>query len=279
MIIKGEKQIKIQVLIENKSKDKNLSIEHGLSLYIETNNLKILFDVGESKKFWKNAEKMGLNLEEIDYLILSHGHKDHGGGLAYFLKKNKKAKIYCSEHYFDKHYKKMFGVYINIGIPYKSFDVERFNFIQNTFNLEDIYIFHCFSSKNNNPINDSLYIKNRYGKFEKDTFKHEINVIIKENDKNTLIVGCAHSGVENILQHCFINNIRIQSIIGGLHLSSKTSLNKNKEYIEKVVKKINKSDVKNIFSCHCTGEFGIKLLKKNEKTKVFEIKTGDKIEI
>ncbi|MGL4788249.1 MAG: MBL fold metallo-hydrolase, partial [Cetobacterium sp.] len=72
--------------MENKSSNKELAKEHGLSLYIETKGLKILFDVGESKKFWKNAEKLGLNLEEVNYLILSHGHKDHGGGLSYFLK-------------------------------------------------------------------------------------------------------------------------------------------------------------------------------------------------
>ncbi|MGL5573401.1 MAG: MBL fold metallo-hydrolase, partial [Cetobacterium sp.] len=104
-------------MVENKSLNKDLAKEHGLSLYIKTNGKKILFDVGESKKFWKNAEKIGINLEEIDYLVLSHGHKDHGGGLPYFLKKNKKAKIYCSEYYFDKHYKKILGAYIDIGIP------------------------------------------------------------------------------------------------------------------------------------------------------------------
>ena len=85
-------------MVENKCLNKDLAKEHGLSLYIKTNGKKILFDVGESKKFWKNAEKIGINLEEIDYLILSPGHKDHGGGLPYFLKRNKKAKINCSEY-------------------------------------------------------------------------------------------------------------------------------------------------------------------------------------
>lgn len=266
-------------MVENKSLNKDLAKEHGLSLYIKTNGKKILFDVGESKKFWKNAEKIGINLEEIDYLVLSHGHKDHGGGLPYFLKKNKKAKIYCSEYYFDKHYKKILGAYIDIGIPYEYLDVERFNFIQNTFNLENIYLFHCFDKKSENPINENLYMKNENGEYEKDSFKHELHMIIKENNINTLLVGCAHIGIENILEQCKIEKVEIHSIIGGLHLSSRTSLNKNEKYIDDLIEYLNKTSINTIFPCHCTGEFGIKKLEKNSGFQVFEIQTGSKLEI
>ena len=265
--------------MENKSLNKELSKEHGLSLYIKINNKKILFDVGESKKFWKNAEKMGINLEEIDYLVLSHGHKDHGGGLPYFLKKNKKAKIYCSEYYFDKHYKKILGAYIDIGIPYEYLDVERFNFVQDTLVLDEIYLFHCFNKESTNPINENLYKKNENGEYEKDCFKHELHMIIKQNLKNTLIVGCAHIGIENILEYCLMNKIKIHNIVGGLHLSSRTSLNKNEKYIEELIKYLNVIDINQVFPCHCTGEFGLKKIIKKGQFKTLEVQTGSKIEI
>ncbi|MDX8335453.1 MBL fold metallo-hydrolase [Candidatus Cetobacterium colombiensis] len=264
-------------MIENKSLNKELAKEHGLSLYIETNGMKILFDVGESKKFWKNAEKMGINLEEIDYLILSHGHKDHGGGLPYFIKKNKKAKIYCSEYFFDKHYKKILGAYIEIGIPYEYLDVERFNFIQESLEIENLFLFHSGNKENENPLNESLYTKNVHGEYEKDSFKHELNMVIKENEKNILIVGCAHSGIDNILDYCNQNRIKVETIVGGLHLTSRTSLNKNDKYIDVLIEYLNKSIVKNVYSCHCTGEYGFKKIEENGKFESFEIKTGSRI--
>ena len=77
-------------LKENCSLLKN---EHGLSLYIKYNNKNILFDAGPSDILIHNSAKMNLDLSEIDYLIISHGHFDHGGGIIPFLEKNKKAKV------------------------------------------------------------------------------------------------------------------------------------------------------------------------------------------
>lgn len=81
-----------------------LKNEHGLSLYIKYNDKNILFDSGPSDVLIKNSSKMGLNLEEIDYLILSHGHFDHGGGIIPFLKKNNKAKVFIQRHSNNNYY-------------------------------------------------------------------------------------------------------------------------------------------------------------------------------
>ncbi|MGL5355221.1 MAG: MBL fold metallo-hydrolase [Cetobacterium sp.] len=271
--------MEIQVLVENKSLKKELLKEHGLSLYIKTKNRNVLFDVGESNKFLKNAEKLGVNLQDVDYLVLSHGHKDHGGGLLYFLNKNKKAKIFCSKHYFEKHYKKILGVYIDIGIPYEHLDIKRFNFVEDTLEVENLILFHCLKSNNLNPLNSSLYVKSKIGKYEKDTFKHELNMIVKEKNQNFLFVGCAHNGVEKILEESKNIVENIDSLIGGLHLSSRTSLNKNEEYINKTIKILNKLKIKKLYTCHCTGEYAVKKLDKEGRFIVEEIQTGSKIKL
>ncbi|MGL4934178.1 MAG: MBL fold metallo-hydrolase [Cetobacterium sp.] len=265
--------------MENKSSNKELAKEHGLSLYIETKGLKILFDVGESKKFWKNAEKLGLNLEEVNYLILSHGHKDHGGGLSYFLKKNKKAKIYCSEYYFEKHYKKIFGAYIDIGIPYEYLDVERFNFVEDTLEIENLKLFHCFDRESDNPLNESLYIKNDNGEYIKDNFKHELNLIVEEENIKALFIGCAHKGVSNILDECEARGDRVNTIVGGFHLSSRTSLNKNEKYIDETIEYLSKSKVEKLYPCHCTGEYGVKRMKEKSGIYILDIQVGSKINL
>ena len=77
--------MKITSLLENTPCRDDMHIEHGLSLYIETAHHKILFDMGQTDLFAQNAKNLGISLTEVDYAVLSHGHYDHGGGLAAFL--------------------------------------------------------------------------------------------------------------------------------------------------------------------------------------------------
>ena len=89
--------MKITVLAENtvcETNSLNGEAENELSLFIEFDERVILFDTGQSDIFVHNAGKMGIDLSEVDYLVISHGHFDPRGGLRHFLKINKKAKIF-----------------------------------------------------------------------------------------------------------------------------------------------------------------------------------------
>ncbi|MCG2731197.1 MAG: MBL fold metallo-hydrolase, partial [Acetobacterium sp.] len=96
--------MKIVTLVENTPISGNYKNEHGLCLYIETEKHKCLFDLGASDIFAENAQKLGIDLEEVDLVVISHGHYDHGGGLEIFLGINKKAKIYVNHKAFNKFY-------------------------------------------------------------------------------------------------------------------------------------------------------------------------------
>ncbi|HTO38585.1 MAG TPA: MBL fold metallo-hydrolase, partial [Brumimicrobium sp.] len=72
--------MKIITLVDNRTQSESLETEHGLSLYIETDdNLKILYDTGQSDLFIHNANKLGVDLSAIDRVVISHGHYDHIG--------------------------------------------------------------------------------------------------------------------------------------------------------------------------------------------------------
>lgn len=74
----------IKVLVENTAVSSEYGKVHGLCLYIETENHKVLFDLGPSGLFLENALKMGVKIEEVDTVVISHGHYDHGGALDSF---------------------------------------------------------------------------------------------------------------------------------------------------------------------------------------------------
>ena len=82
--------MKVTTLMENTACAERYAAEHGLSLFIETKRINILFDSGSSEAFADNAEKLGVDLGTADIAILSHGHYDHSGGLLRFLMKKRR---------------------------------------------------------------------------------------------------------------------------------------------------------------------------------------------
>ncbi len=88
--------MEIITLVENSCSDDRLKEEFGLSLLIKSDESTILFDMGATSLFASNAAIMGIDLNEVDCAVVSHGHYDHGGGLQTFLHKNKIAKVYLS---------------------------------------------------------------------------------------------------------------------------------------------------------------------------------------
>ena len=84
-------------LIENTEGANGCAFAHGLSFYIETASHKALVDLGPSEETLANASKLGIELSNVDTVILSHGHYDHSGGIMSFSKINDSAKIYMQK--------------------------------------------------------------------------------------------------------------------------------------------------------------------------------------
>jgi len=73
---------------------KDLVAEHGLSLHIQHGGKQILFDTGLSEAFGHNAERLGVDIQKVDLVIISHHHVDHGGGLSYLLEVNPEVRVH-----------------------------------------------------------------------------------------------------------------------------------------------------------------------------------------
>lgn len=266
----------IKTLVENTSISKTLNCEHGLSLYLEIKKHKILFDVGASSLFNENAKKLNIDISEIDYLIISHGHYDHGGGLKTFLKENNKATVFIQDTAFNKHY----GKGNNNNLKYIGLDKELENnhqikIISDSFLIDEgILIFSNVENKSFRPINNRSLFMEHNDEIIMDDFSHEQNLIIEEDGTSLLITGCAHNGIVNIIED--FKNLKGHTpdyLIGGFHLNSRSegiesisTINKISEYLLKYKTKY--------YTCHCTGIEGYKILKATMGDQIDYIGTG-----
>ena len=131
--------MKIQCLVEN-TKYNKLKPKHGLCFYIETKKHKILFDLGPNDLFIKNAQLLNIDISKIDTVIISHGHKDHGGGLESFFKINNIAKIYVQKNAFDKFFTKVlfFNAYIGLDLSLKN--NKQIVFVDNDYVIDEEFM-------------------------------------------------------------------------------------------------------------------------------------------
>ncbi len=96
--------IPITILVEDTTENFKYSCAKGLSIFINTKEQKILMDTGPNSTFIKNAKKLGIDLTQINTLILSHAHRPFNGGLNQFCKINKDAQIVIQNTDFEKYY-------------------------------------------------------------------------------------------------------------------------------------------------------------------------------
>lgn len=278
----GRDYMRVVTLLENKKNGKELVNRFGLSLYIETNNLKILFDIGPDETFLKNAEKLDIDISMVDILIISHGHNDHGGGLEAFVSKNKKAKIYIGEGAYEEHYYKLFKFFnLNVSLKYNLNIKDRIIVVKEYMKInEQVHIFSKVANKEIRPYGAyRLLKKNENKKLVNDDFNHEINLLLRINDKLYLFCGCAHNGITNIIDKAHeVLGHNLDVVFGGMHLMNIKKLNeKNREYLDKVVNKLKKYNIENYYTGHCTGKVALEYISKHMEN-VKEINTGSTID-
>ncbi len=118
---------KITTLVENAVYRRNLQAEHGLSLLIETTGIKYYSIRDNRILFIRNATLSDIEIAEVDFLILSHGHSDQEDGrLRHFLSVNKKASVICKQ---EALYRKFKDKRENGVIDSNLLDLSRFRFI------------------------------------------------------------------------------------------------------------------------------------------------------
>ncbi len=232
--------MKIICLAENTSAQEGIGAEHGLSLYIEFKKHKILFDTGQSDLFAQNAARLGVNLAGVDFAVLSHGHYDHGGGIAKFFEINKTAPLYISTKAFEPYYH---GEDRYIGLDASLKGSDRLIFTDKGVEIDEgITLYTHIGDRKYNMGSMGLTVK-RGGEYIPDDFCHEQYLLLEEAGKRVLISGCSHRGIMDIVGF-FAPHI----LIGGFHFSGLPTDDTLQGYAKALG-----SHGTDFYTCHCTG--------------------------
>ena len=239
--------MKWTVLSDNRSNNSSLSTEHGLSILLETERHKILLDTGASDVFIQNAEQLGIDLSDVDYVFISHGHSDHAGGLRYFLEQNTKAKVIVSPDAMSGQFFSKRGNLHSITSEWPEIDDDRLVLIDHTCEVYDgIHAIAHIPQIHPMPKgNQNLYVQDSDGNYIHDDFRHELALYTD----GFLFTGCAHSGLENILAAC---PYPVNSVVGGFHLLDGQE---SEEELKALAKRLKEHyPTTRFYTSHCTGD-------------------------
>ena len=260
--------MKITTLIENTSVSPALAAEHGLSLFVQTQRHRFLFDAGQSGAFAENARRLGVELKTADFAVLSHGHYDHGGGMLRFLEENRRAKLYVNQN--------AFGCYCNgtgkyIGLDGRLCTSDRLVRTGDICSIAPGLTLSTCNDRERPVPTDPFGLTERVGDFFlPDDFLHEQYLLIEENGKRVLLSGCSHKGILNIL-HWF----RPDVLVGGFHFKQ---LQPDSDRLRAYGEALAKYDTV-FYTGHCTGQDQYAVLKTILGDQLHAISTGTVLEI
>ena len=255
--------LSISILTDNTAGGHFLA-EHGLSYLIEIDNEKILFDAGHSNVFLQNAERLNYNIEnEVETIVLSHGHWDHGNGLKYL--KNKTLITHPAS--FASRYRKTDRT--TVGLELSKYEIEKqftLKESKTSLQLTENLVFLGEIPRNNDFENKTTSFEFADGS---DDFIPDDSALAAIIDNELVIItGCSHSGICNICEHAkkVTGLNKIKAVIGGFHLK------KQDKQTLKTIEYFKKNRIEKLFPSHCTALPALSLFYSTFKSE--QVKTG-----
>ncbi|MDQ7094389.1 MBL fold metallo-hydrolase [Desulfosporosinus sp. PR] len=252
--------LKVTILVENTVGVTNgVVAEWGLSMLLDFGDERILLDTGEQGNIVKNARALGIDLRQVDKLVLSHGHYDHTGGLMEFLKSKGAILVYAHPNLFMSHYGSGFssgpGEQHYLGVPFRQEQLESAgsNFIWQRDPVKirpGLWLSGEVPRKTDFERIDERLVRKDGSQFVQDLLPDDVSLFYESDKGLVIFFGCAHAGLVNIIEHAKkVTGIdKVRAIIGGTHLGPASP-----EQKEKTIAYLKTLNLEVIAPNHCTG--------------------------
>jgi 7,8-dihydropterin-6-yl-methyl-4-(beta-D-ribofuranosyl)aminobenzene 5'-phosphate synthase len=249
------KKVKLSILSENRVVNPRLRAEQGFSVYIETENGTVLFDVGQTDALVENAREMNIDLKSVQKIVLSHGHYDHTGGLPFVLKQMNPIDVICHPALSNKKYKIHPAGRTNIGVPWEKRDMisqgARFIYKTHPFEvLPDVWISGEIPRRSSFEYVEETYQQKPSVSYIHDEIHDDQCLVLNTVKGLIILLGCGHAGPINSIKQSMrvTKNKKIYAVVGGMHLQHSPD-----EKIKKIVKNLCALDPEYVLPLHCTG--------------------------
>lgn len=251
---------KITVLCENTVTKPGFLGEHGFAAYVETPDTTLLFDTGQGFGLVQNALRLQKDLRQVSRVALSHGHFDHTGGILSFLGVHGPCEIVGHPDVLSERFRWMpVGKEekpVSIGIPWREAYVTsrgaRFRWEKEFTEIAPhVYLSGEVDRKTDFETGDPKFVIRQNGNWIPDPFLDDYSLALKTPKGLVVILGCAHAGLINILNHfsAKTGENRFYAVLGGTHLGFSPQVQ-----LENTIRALKKYDIELLAVSHCTGQ-------------------------
>jgi len=254
---------RITILVDDQAEDE-LTAEHGFALWVESEGRRILFDTGQGGALENNARVLGLDLGQLEILVVSHGHYDHTGGIRPVVQRARSINIYCHSGVFNPRYHMRNGTLRPVQMPQESMAAihsvpfDRLHWVPRPIMLaEKIGTTGPIPRETSYEDTGGLFYLDPKGK-RPDPIEDDLALWIRTDDGVIVCVGCCHAGLVNTLN--YVRRLsrcqRVRAVIGGFHL-----LHADRERLDHTIAALQLIEPDLVVPCHCTGESAVASLR------------------